>query len=306
METSFCKNHTEKTADYRCTACKNYFCPDCIEKKIYKDFTFTAIICKECGGKCEELKTVVQSAVSFAKKMAPQPVSPAEPVQAREVPTNFWFEVVYNFIYPFKGNGLMVMLAATGFFIIFELASKSIFIIPIAILALYGLAYMKNVIEVSAFSYDSTPPGWPGFHNWLDWFTLAMTLFLAAVICFSPALLYFFKNTNLDFIFYSLLFFGLSMCPMYVLALSLTEQLSSLNPLLVLEAILRTFFPYCVVFILWVFLLSVRDFVQRSPFTHITGLGYFLEWFLFTYMLMVNLRTLGVFFRAYKKHLEWI
>ena len=201
MNVSPCKNHAEKAAVYLCTACKNYFCPGCVEIKMYRDFTFTAVICKTCGGKCEELKTAAKPAVSPVKKTVPQPDAIPAAIQTKEIPTNFWREIVYNFIYPFKGDGLMVMLAVTGFFIIFELASKSFLAIPIAVFALYGIAYMKSVIEISAFSHDNTPPGWPDVHGWMDWLTLAMTIFLAAVICFAPALLYFLKKLEADYFF---------------------------------------------------------------------------------------------------------
>src|SRR3989338_11319950 len=102
MNTGPCKNHAEKAAVYLCTACKNYFCPGCVEIKAYRDFTFTAVICKACGGKCEEFKTAARlPAVSPVKKAVPQPDAAPAAVQAKEIPTNFWLEIVYNFIYPF-------------------------------------------------------------------------------------------------------------------------------------------------------------------------------------------------------------
>jgi hypothetical protein len=106
--------------------------------------------------------------------------------------------------------------------------------------------------------------------------------------------------------------FGAFYLPMALLAVAVTDNFLGLSPHVVVPSILRTFAPYCVTFVLLVVLVTVRFAgglaarevpVEQLPLKILVTVV--MEFFSL-YLLMVEMRILGLLFRSYRDRLGWI
>ncbi|MCB1125706.1 MAG: DUF4339 domain-containing protein, partial [Verrucomicrobiae bacterium] len=94
---------------------------------------------------------------------APAPVWPAQPAQARAPADSFFARIPAAFRYPLKGDGPLLLLGATGLFMLVHYLQRfpSIFALLIGIGgAGYFIACLQGVL-VSSAQGELEMPGWP-------------------------------------------------------------------------------------------------------------------------------------------------
>ena len=287
-----CKNHPNVKSVLRCVKCNNSFCEECVKVRQYENFT--AYVCKECGGKCEEID------------LKRRKLNQAGETSKTLVSFSFWGSIPRIFIYPFLGKGRMLTIVGTLAFSLLAMA----FMIPFGwiftvILSFYILALLIKIIEVSAFFEDEEYPDWPSIKDCLDWLGMAFLWIIATVMCYGPAFYYFMRLSEPNPLFWVVLAVGFYIHPMCILAVSLTRAVSSLNPFVIFISAFKTFIPYTITFLLWIIFSGMCYLVDITPLMSIPLFGQILKWFTFTYFIIINMRLLGIFYCVYKEELNW-
>ena len=180
------------------------------------------------------------------------------------------------------------------------------------LLYLYSYGYFCECIRESAYGSVRAPETLgttPGFWDIL-WQTLR------TIACFivvsAPTAFYYGYARQTDTIFWVLLFGGLFVFPMAVLAVILFDSLMGLNPILLIGSIFSTFFPYCgLVLLATIIVLIARLFMSLQE----TGEGqqsWATEMFLGTlfygiwlYTVFIVAHVLGRFYWRNQKKLNW-
>ncbi len=291
----FCKNHSKNSADFHCVHCDGYYCAECIKERNLG--RFIAYICKQCDGRCENLK-------ELEKETQQQ----AEIVEARD----YWKQLWNVYHYPFRGRGPGIMLRGTityTFFMwVFSTPFLGLFLhVNVIVLGpwilLCTLACLMHVVEVSAVSDSDEPPDWPDLFIFEDWVIPSVILLLTMGICLTPCLIYFLTTNSKDILFWLLFGCGLYVFPMYLLQVSLKEKFSFLNFPNILKSIERTMVPYSTLLIHWLIIFFVGFLIELTPLYDIFMIGFILRWFIWVYFLYVSMRPLGVFYRVYQDKL---
>jgi len=251
--------------------------------------------CPTCEGQCKKASDV-------AKAMA---------IEA-ERPKTFTAGIAKAFKYPFRGNGLILLITGTIFYGLLGALLSS----PGAMVArgyswivwviMYGylFAYLQKIVVCSAAG-DDEPPDWPevsdiGSDIIQPFFQFGITL----VLSFVPAWV---ASTQLgplpgQFI----LLLGLIFFPMAFLAVAMSDSFASLNPVFIASSIMKAPKPYlltCIAFAVVVFLYhNVRKGLAQIP---IPVIPYFAFWFIFLIALIIGMRVLGLFYYMHRRELNW-
>jgi hypothetical protein len=285
-----CKDHPSIMAMWQCQSCHNYFCDQCII--VRKLGIAQAEVCKVCKGMCVSL-------TPEERGIQPEPFSK---------------QLLSSFSYPFKGEGVIILIAGGIFFWILEfIASRSIFGIIIAIfLSGYIAAYMLKVINSSG-NGDDELPDWPEFYDF--WNTIFRPLFFVfgtGAFCFAPVVFHAVYSISMgwsvtdlytDPLWWGLITLGFLYFPMGMLAVAMFDNAAALNPLLVVPSIVRVFPQYliaCTIFALTYILSFIGNPLDFLPF-----LGPLLSVVLSLYFLMVEMRILGIIYHANQERLGW-
>jgi DNA-directed RNA polymerase subunit RPC12/RpoP len=142
-----------------------------------------------------------------------------------------------------------------------------------------------------------------------SWKTCVCLMFFAL-----PMFLYFLYTGKIDWIFWTLLGFGVFLFPMGLLAVIMFDTLSALNPAIIIGSIFSAFFPYLgLILMLGVVIVSVRYLMPlynliTSGGSSLLAIGTILVYssgIADFYMFMVMAHLLGRFFYKYQERLNW-
>lgn len=251
--------------------------------------------CPACGGFCIDLEAVRKEA-------------------ARREAT--FFRVLPGaFSYPFKRNGLILLICGTIFFALLELAQMVLNKLGIAYLLLaywitvimssgYLFAFMQNIIVSSVHGEEQMPP-FPEVTNFVEGFlSPAFRLFAIGVLLCGPgfAVMMFVH----PLVGLAILLLGLFCLPMAFLTVALADSLSGLNPLVIFSGIAKLPGAYLVVCL--IFLVSVAVQAGAGLLLTLTGvpiLPTVLGTFIMLYLVTVEMRSLGLLYYTNKKRLAW-
>ncbi len=256
-----------------------------------------------------------------------------EPPPERKRP---WF--IDIFLYPTNKSGLTMIGIIIGIPILFGLVFAFMFFLafifpPMLILMpvlwmlglifgfiiglIFGMYYYWYLCECVRDSAEGgirapeTVGETPGLGELISqtWKTVVCFLFFAL-----PVFIYLLYTARIDWIFWSLLAFGVFLFPMGLLAVIMFDSLSALNPAIIIGSILSAFFPYLGLIILLAgVIVSVRYLMLvftliRSAGSIFLAIGAF---FIYGsgvadfYMLMVMAHLLGRFYYKYQERLNW-
>lgn len=236
---------------------------------------------------------------------------------------SFYREVPSAFAYPFKRNGLILLTIGAIVFMLLKFLSGFIAVGGGGVLSLiftvitvgYLFAYMQKIIAHSAQGEDEMPD-FPDFGDWWSDIIMPFLLFASTVaVSLLPAIIIFNlmdRNEMAALAFWPALGIGVFYLPMALLAVAVTDNFLALSPHLVVPSICRVFLPYLVTFLFLASLFSIRMAVEWSVhLVRVTPLPLTLAAtvvmsFLSLYLLMVEMRTLGLFFRSYRSRLGWL
>jgi hypothetical protein len=226
---------------------------------------------------------------------------------------SFYRRLPGAFAYPFKGSGLLLLGLGTVFFVILAFALRLALVFQFAIRVFtfgYLFAFMQRIISSSATGEDEVPDFPDVTEIWSD-IILPFLFFTGTVIVsFAPAI-------AVTFLFHDhalhapILIAALAICgcylPMALLAVAVSDNFFALSPHVVLPSIVRVAAPYLVACILLGALVAVRWGVAHAlSFLHIPILPAILDGFVSLYLLIVEMRILGLLFRCYRERLRWL
>ena len=220
------------------------------------------------------------------------------------------------FAYPFKHNGLILLIGGTIFFTVLQLAHTvalpgfvSLFLLVTSVGYLF--AFMQSVVTSSTLG-DENMPDWPEISSFWEDIVLPFLRFVTIwIICLAPgiaALIYDHRTLGL-----SLLALGIFCLPMTLLTVSVADSLGGLNPFVIFSSIAKIPGPYLVVCGLF---LAVIGLVQGCDYL----LGLFSERmlpfavriipvaignFISLYGLTLQMRVLGLLYFTKKEKLAW-
>jgi hypothetical protein len=288
-----CKKHSETDALYYCMGCGGYFCQECVD--VHEGSVTLPYTCRACGGKCERMVReessfeAVQSGASGAREIEP-------PATA----TSFWQEFIPSFVYPFRNKGTLLLFVGSVFFAIFFFIARtaSLFGLPLLlILVSYLLEYMLTVVETSAYG-SNEPPDFPGMNDWTEMiFGPLFLIILAGIVCYASPVIYVFKTQRMDMVFWILTVLGQLAYPMMFLIIAMTGKFVAFNPVVIASSILKAPLQYLVI----VALFFGISYLGRMMGVFLIGfpvLGFFITEFISFYIILVQMRLLGIFYRC--------
>jgi len=228
-------------------------------------------------------------------------------------PKSFFAQLPGVFVYPIRGRGkTMIIVGAVFFWLVGFLTYFPIVGILVgAGIAGYLCAFMIKIIGASAAG-EKDLPDWPDVTNFLD--DILRPLFLVVgtlVFSFLPLLIYYFASDTSwvwevlrqDVLFWILVGVGLLYMPMGLVAVALFDSLSGLNPLIVLVGIIKVAPAYIVACAVLFLCVALRSAIGASLAIPIVGA--ILDGVVSLYLLMVEMRVLGLIYHSYERRLDW-
>jgi hypothetical protein len=269
------------------------------------------------------------SASGELKLAAPPPPGPEDPPPqpasirlgvplAPRRQTNFYKTIPGAFTYPFRRNGLILLVSGTivfgalNFFLGFHMMGR-LFIgwllgfFFFAFVTGYLFLYMESILTTSALG-EGQMPDWPPYEGW--WDSAAVPTFRLLGIwacCLGPAFLWTvcFGGDRPGFI-PVLLILGLCYFPMAVLAVAMYDSILALNPLLIVASILRVPAEYAVICVLFGVLLTITYLTPRCIQTlNLPFLGVVLSQFFLLYFSAVAMRLAGLLYHSKRAQFGW-
>jgi FHA domain len=285
--TPCCLNHAELRATLECSKCGQYFCEACV-RELKRAGGATLKFCLECSGRCE-------------------PIGARKGSGAGE--KSFAAHVGNAFQYPFRRDGLIVLIAGTVFFFVLSFAARFSFYLA-AFAGGYLFAYLQKIILSSAHG-DEALPGWPEFTNLWEDIGQPLCQWLAALaVSFGPAILclYLLRSSpaEMKLLVLPLIFLGSFYFPMAVLGVAMHDSVTALNPVFVFHSIFKIPGPYLVACLVLGVVVGV-DLAAESMIGFVTVpiIPGVLIGFVSLYFLIVEARILGLLYFAYRDRLQW-
>ena len=308
-----CKSHPKTAARHRCPQCGHYFCDLCITSRTTG--ATPGKFCRQCGAMC-------------------LPVAVA-PVAAPAGEKTFFALLPGAFLYPVRGSGVMVLLAAALIFGLLNMIAPMRFgIIPQyfgwglmgQVFAMgYLFAFMQSIIHAAAIGEEEMPPLPSASSAWSDIVLPCLQLIGLTLICFSPVIAVTVWAASSGepppvLLLVSAFALGCLYFPMAFLAVAMLDTLMAANPLQVVPSILKVPGQYLVAVALAAIVLGLRPIgdgvltavFPRKIYTHSMGemVAYLASvgfWYVGSlYLLTVSMRILGLLFRANRERLGWL
>lgn len=292
-----CKSHPKTTARYQCPQCRHYFCSLCVVTRPGRGATK---YCRHCAVPCIPLRV--------------------DKPKAEDRRTGFFGSLPDATVYPFRGNGTLILVGATILFSVLDAMSIPLLGLLVTVFATgYLFSYMQNIIH-STVAGDNEMPDFPDTSGLITSF---LQFLGAMVISFTPAILLALARSQSSAVPQWLvtagLVFGSLYYPMAFLAVSMKGTLLATNPLFVIPSILAVPLQYLVAALLMLGVFAARDagsgILSDMTFQEMMGgsisrmLGVFavrMVWaFLGMYLLTVSMRVLGLLYAANKERLGW-
>lgn len=287
-----CKSHPKSHARWFCGKCKHSFCDLCINSHHNKR------TCRKCGVECAPLE--IETTVAAEK--------------------GFLASLPGAFIYPFRGNGVLILIFSAILFAALGATMAGILSILIKMAAIgYLFSYMQNIIHATAAEEKHMPelPGrddlFGGFVRLVGTVIMSFGLTIGLLVA---------KLCGVDIPVSAIIITMLLGCvyfPMAFLVVAMKDNVLACNPLVVVPAILRVPFPYLVTVVLFASLFGFQQvgnlissmagavtFTTTDMSVLFISLGIRVLWsFVSIYLLTVNMRILGLLYVTQKEKLAW-
>jgi pSer/pThr/pTyr-binding forkhead associated (FHA) protein len=296
-----CKFHPRTAAHFLCPKCQLGFCEMCVNTRIVAGASKS--FCRHCAVEC-----------------APVEVREEEPVEI-----SFTAQIAGAFQYPFKGDGIILICVGTLLFLLVDGArwiSKFALIygfIAVILLTIFGTgyltAYLRRVITSTAQG-DEEMPEWPEIQDFSGDIFMPFMQFIGAVaFCFAPALgLTIYALTGgagesawLGWATTASLVFGCVYFPMAFTAVAMADSVVAVNPLVVIPSIMKVLGQYLLTVVVLALILLIRWLLFRllETILPIPLLPTIITSLLGLYLLVVEMRILGLLYRTNKDRLGW-
>jgi hypothetical protein len=215
-----CKHHLKIPGRHFCSQCQLYFCDACVTTRAQQKF------CRHCGTECMPVQVKLQRAAG---------------------PKGFFARFPSAFVYPFRGSGLLVLLASTFVLALMEFIGQSWFFLFLKIIAYgYLFSFMQNIIHATA-NEEEQMPDLPGFDDVLGGaFRLAVTVLICFTLPITFIVLRFFEVLDVPAsALLATMVLGCLYFPMAFLAVAMKDTVLAANPLVVVPAMLKVPLAAC-------------------------------------------------------------
>lgn len=294
----FCKSHTRTPARFLCPKCQKYFCELCVMTRTTTEGP--GKLCRTCGS-----------------VLTPLQVHLSRPAGSQ----GFFARLPGSVLYPFRGSGLLVLIAATLVMAGLDAMSLGWISILMKMMAVgYLFSYMQNIIFATA-SEEAEMPELPGMDELFGaCFRLLGTVAMSFGLAIALAIPRFIFEVDVPMI--AIVVAAIVGClyfPMAFLAVAMKDTVAAANPLMVVPSILKVPLEYLVAVILMagIFGLSQLGNIMAAVATGVTystksmsvmflTFGIRALWsFVSVYLLTVNMRILGLLYLTKKQELGW-
>jgi hypothetical protein len=292
----FCKFHPKSPARYLCNKCNRTFCELCVTSRTVGKVVNK--MCRSCGVELLPLQVQI----------------------TRQSQRGFFASLPGAFIFPFRGFGVVILLCATIVFAALGYMSAGLISI-VAKVIFYGFLFlfMQNIIftTTSDEKENLSLPDMDGFIG--AFFTLLGTILLSYGLAIGGIIA---RLCGVDFpvgVIVACVILGCLYFPMALLAAAMKDTALAANPLIVVPAILKTWFHYLIACILLMVVFGMRQLgdlisslagdatlTTRDTSVFFIAIGLRVVWaFVGVYILTVMMRVLGLFYNANKEKLGW-
>lgn len=234
----------------------------------------------------------------------------------------FYQQLPGAFAYPFNKRGMFLLALGAVFFLVFTLAANLALFFQLSIIGLllqivifvftygYLFAYMQRIISASAQGEDDVPE-FPDLTEFWSDIVLPFLLFTGTFVAsFAPPIIIAIFMRESEMFWYALVA-TIVVCalyfPMALLAVAVTDNFLALSPHVVFPSIVRVFVPYIVSCLLLALLVAFGFGVKWAmDFVAVPLVPTVVVEFISLYLLVVEMRILGLLFRAYRDRLGWL
>lgn len=287
---AFCKFHPKTPARFFCSKCQSHFCAPCV----------VAHATSACG-------VEISPELLLASGAATRPV--------------FFRRLPGAFLYPLRGNGLLILMAGTFVFAGLAILSGPVYALIFQILALsYLFSFMQEIVLCAAVDRGEIPelPGLTGFLR--GGLCLVVTSLISFGVGAALAIARFSFGAEISQqILFGALGLGCLYFPMAFLLAAIKGLPSAANPLRVLSAIIGAPLAYlatvalltAAIYAVWAALGLTREASSGptetdSVSTIFRAFGWqVLRSFIGIYLLTVSMRVLGLLYAAKGRAFGW-
>jgi hypothetical protein len=286
------------------------------------------LFCPKCHGSycamCVNVRAVGGESKSFCRTCAVE-CMPVQPVQEGPAEISFTSRIAGAFKYPFKGDGVVLMCAGTILFLMVDGArfiSRFAFIyglIAVILLTIFGTGYLTAFLRrviTSTADGDEEMPEWPEMEDFSsDVFAPFLQLIGTVVFCFAPMIgltIYALGGSNGDSAWLgwattAAMLFGCVYFPMAFTAVAMSDSVLAVNPMVVIPSILKVLRQYVLTVVVLAVILLARWLLHRllEKILPIPLLPTIITSLLGLYLLVVEMRILGLLYRSNKDRLGW-
>lgn len=222
--------------------------------------------------------------------------------------------IVDIFLYPTSIHGLTILGILIGIPLLIDLLAFSAgpfgFFIKIPgffvmlVLASYTCWYLCQCIRESADGDSRAPDvlvNAPSLGD-MGWQSLQMAVCLAFFV--APVIIYYNYTERIDTISYLLLAYTALFFPIGLLVVVMHDTITALNPLLLIGSIIKTFFSYLKLVVLF-YAVGYLIFICSKLSSNLPSIFGFVVEAVFIYLLMVMAYLLGRFYWLNKDRLNW-
>lgn len=297
-----CKYHPRNATRFFCPKCHGSFCEMCVNTRSVGGES--KWFCRACSADC-----------------TPVQVKEEEPA---DIP--FTSQIIGAFKYPFKGDGIILICAGTILLLLVDGArwiSSFAFIyglIAVILLTIFGTGYLtaflRRVITSTAQGEEEMPE-WPEVEDFSsDVFLPFVQLIGTVVFCFAPMIgltIYALVGSSEDSSWLgwattATMLFGCLYFPMAFTAVAMCDSIVAVNPLVVIPSIIKVLRHYLLTLVVLAAILLVRWFLHRllATILPVPLLPTIITSLIGLYLLVVEMRILGLLYRNNKDKLGWI
>lgn len=211
------------------------------------------------------------------------------------------------FIYPFRGNGVSMLITGAVLSLIATVAGFGGIFGALASLffAGYFCATYFSIVETSAVGHKEAPM-FPDVSNVMEDLIFPFLKMLVIIaISFLPAIVYVFSTGKSDGIYEILVLLGIVYLPMAALAVIVLGNLSVASPLTVIPSIINAGGSYWIV-ILLLFVVYGLERILGEALSGIPIVSAIIMGLVGMYVLMVSARALGCLYQKKSEKLAWL
>lgn len=294
-----CKIHSRNPASYFCTKCDRAYCQLCVSPRNVEGRIIR--VCRDCGTECVPVE---------------------QPQDEIEIKAPYFKQLVGAFGYPFRGDGIYVLVLGTFLFVLLEFASRFAFLFIGGIMLTvfsggYMAAFMKEIIKATA-NGDDEAPDWPEVSSFASdvaapFFQMLGTTLFSFLPVIVMSIFIATQSSATDsaptygWIQFGLILLGCFYFPMAFLGVAMFDSVAAVNPILVVPSIARIFRDYVIVVLVLGVAITLRyvTVLIIDRLIKVWILPDMIVVFVGLYLVMVQMRMLGLLYRHRREELGW-